>query len=98
MSPVAPHRRADSKSAGDRLTGVGCLLAIGLPIAIDLTATIAVGNNPLRPDRVLANAVSAPGDADDYVEGLARLGIARLPCLPGALPSTRSQACSQHGR
>jgi len=98
MSPVAPHRRADSKSAGDWLMGGRCLLAIVLPSAIGLTATIAVGNNPLRPDRVVANAISAPGDADDYVEGLARLGIAKLPCLPGALPSTRSQTCSQHGR
>ncbi len=98
MSAGAPHRPAKTQPVGDWLIGLSCLLAMVLVVAIGYTATIAVGKNPLEPDRMLAHAVSAPSEADDYVEGLAKLGIVRLPCSPAALPTTRSQTCSRYAR
>ena len=96
-SAGARHRSAEPKPVGDWFIGLGCLVAIVLAVVVGTAATIAVGKNPLEPDRMLAHAVSAPSRADDYVEGLAKLGIARLPCSPAA-PTTRSQTCSRYAR
>src|ERR1700682_6337725 len=81
-SAGARHRPADTKPVGDWFIGLGCLVAIVLAVVVGNAATIAVGKNPLEPDRMLTHAAGAPGKADDYVEGLAKLGIARLPCSP----------------
>src|SRR5260370_29654764 len=96
MSAGAPHRPAKTQPVGDWLISLSCLLAIVLAVTIGAMATIAAGKNPLGPDLMLPHAVSAPSEADDYVEGLAKLGIARLPCSPATLPTTRSQTCSRH--
>jgi len=85
MHRCTPHRGTESKPVGDWLIGLGCPLAIVVAVAVGIGATIAVGKNPLRPDRVLTNAITLQGDADRYVEGLARLGIVRLPCSRGAV-------------
>jgi hypothetical protein len=97
MFAGAPQRRAKTKPVGDWFIGLSCLLALVLAVVIGNAATIAVGKNPLEPDRMLAHAVSAPSKTDDYVEGLAKLGIARLPCFPAA-STTRSQTCSRYAR
>ncbi len=91
------HATSRSKPIGNWLIGLGCLLAIVVAVAVGNGATIAVGKNPLRPDRVLTNAITLQGDADHYVEGLARLGIVRLPCFPGLvaqLDLTRVSICA----
>jgi hypothetical protein len=72
LSAAAPPRRAKTKSVGDWFIGLSCLLALVLAVAIGNAATLAAGKNPLEPDGKLANAVSAPNNADDYVEGLAK--------------------------
>jgi len=74
----ASRRRVEDRPVADWLVGVGSLAAIALAIAMGITATIVLGKNPVEPDRILANAADA-GDADDYVGGLARLGIANIP-------------------
>jgi hypothetical protein len=84
MRRCTPHRGTESNPVGDWLIGLGCVLALVVAVAVGNGATIAVGKNPLRPDRVLTNAITPQGDAD-YVEGLARLGIVRLPCFPCAV-------------
>jgi hypothetical protein len=43
MSAGAPRRLAETKPVGDRLIGLGCLLAIVLAVAIGIAATIAIG-------------------------------------------------------
>jgi hypothetical protein len=94
MRRCTPSR---SKPIGNWLIGLGCLLAIVVAVAAGNGATIAVGKNPLRPDRVLTNAITLQGDADHYVEGLARLGIVRLPCFPGLVAQfdlTRVSICA----
>jgi hypothetical protein len=96
-SAGARHRPADTKPVGDWFIGLGCLVAIVLAVVVGNAATIAVGKNPLEPDRMLTHAAGAPSKADDYVEGLAKLGIARLPCSPAA-PTTRSQTCFRYAR
>jgi hypothetical protein len=44
------------------------MLAIVVSVVIGVAATVALGKNPLGPDRVLANAADTLGSADDYVE------------------------------
>jgi hypothetical protein len=97
MCAGAPHRPVDIKPVGDWLIALSCPLAIILAAAIGITATIAVGKNPLRPDRTPAHASGASKD-DDYVQGLAKLGIARLPCFSDPLLASRAEACSGHAR
>jgi hypothetical protein len=48
-----------------------------------MTAAIAAADQSAVPDCAQGSGAVAPNDADDYVEGLARLGIARLPCQDG---------------
>jgi hypothetical protein len=87
----ASRRRVEDRPVADWLVGVGSLAAIALAIAMGITATIVLGKNPVEPDQILTNAAGDAGDADDYVAGLARLGIADIPGFPRAPPSAQSQ-------
>jgi hypothetical protein len=94
----APCRQAEHRVVTDWLIGITSLAAILLAVAIGITATIALGKNPAKPDSVLTNTVSTPGDADGYVEGLARLGIVKISCFPRAPRSGQSPKCSHDRR
>ena len=61
---------------------------IMLAAAIVITAAIEPVGNPPRSDPGLAKGAGIPADADDYVEGLAKLGIAKFPGHSGALQAT----------
>jgi hypothetical protein len=87
-------RLAEPKPVGDWAIGFGSLIAIVLAVAIGNAATITAGKNPLAPDRLPAHTVSVPSKTDDYVEGLAKLGIATLACA-AATPKARSLTCSR---
>src|SRR5262245_30656308 len=71
--PLNEYRRTTNDFYAGVLC-VLCIIAIVLSAVIGVAATVALGKNPLGPDRALANAVGGPGGADDYVEGLERLG------------------------
>src|SRR5262245_66094209 len=79
--PCTPRAEIESPTISDFYIGVLSVLAIVLSVVIGMAATVALGKNPMRPDRVLANVTDGPGSADDYVEGLARLGIVKVHCV-----------------
>ena len=93
-----PRAEIDSPTISDFYIGVLSVLAIVLSVVIGMAATVALGKNPVGPDRVLANAAGAPGSADDYVEGLARLGIVKISCFRPAPQSAYPPMCPQDGR
>jgi hypothetical protein len=72
-------RHNEERPITDRLLGFACVGAIVLTIVIGVTASIAVGENPLG--REPAYAASIPGEMDDYFDGLVRLGLAQDPRL-----------------
>src|SRR5262249_60684146 len=61
-----PRAEIESRTISDFYIGVLSVLAIVLSVVIGMAATVALGKNPVGPDRVLANAAGAPGSADDY--------------------------------
>jgi hypothetical protein len=72
-----PGQRAENRLADDWPIYVAFMPAVVIGIA----AAICFSTASLH-DRTLSNAAgvrSTQGDTDDYVEGLARLGIAKLP-------------------
>ncbi len=72
-----PGRTAARRLASDWPVYVAFLpsVVIGIAAAVDFGAPDSCPES--RPSS--ASAKSTPGDADDYVEGLARRGIARIP-------------------
>ncbi len=96
--PCTPRAEIERRAVGDFYIGVASVLAIVLSAAIGITATIALGKNPLGPDRVLANAAGTQRSADDYVEGLAKLGITKIGCFRHAPQSPYPPTCSQDGQ
>src|SRR5262249_43008552 len=83
----------ESRTISDFYIGVLSVLAIVLSVVIGMAATVGLGKNPVGPDRVLANG--DPGSADDYIEGLARLGIVKLHCVRHAHQLDHAPTCSQ---
>ena len=88
----------ESRTISDFYIGVLSVLAIVLSVVIGMAETVALGKNPTRPDRVLSNTTSDPGSADDYVEGLAQLGITKINCFRPSHQSAHPPSCSQDGR
>src|SRR5262249_5960924 len=93
-----PLAEIESRTISDFYIGVLSVLAIVLSVVIGMAATVALGKNPVVPDRVLANATGDPGSADDYVEGLAKLGITKISCFRHAPQSAHPPTCLQNGR
>lgn len=74
----SPGRRIENRLDDDWPVYVAFLPAVLASVAIGITAALAlgtVGSWHLSP----ADAVKATPATDDYVEGLAKLGIAHLP-------------------
>src|SRR5262245_10866448 len=91
--PCTPRAEIEGPTISDFYIGVLSVLAIVLSVVIGMAATVALGKNPVGPDRVLANATGDPGSADDYVEGLAKLGITKISCFRHAPQSARPPTC-----
>src|SRR5262252_9230835 len=62
--PCTPRAEIESRTISDFYVGVLSVLAIVLSVVIGMAATVALGKNPVGPDRVLANATGDPGNAD----------------------------------
>jgi len=76
----SPGRRVENRLADDWPVYIALLPAILASAAIGITAAIALGTaNSWHQNPAEAAGVKATPAADDYVEGLARLGIATLP-------------------
>jgi len=88
-----PRAEIESRTISDFYIGVLSVLAIVLSVVIGMAATVGLDKNPVGPDRVLANG--DPGSADDYIEGLARLGIVKLHCVRHAHQLDHAPTCSQ---
>jgi hypothetical protein len=73
-----PDRTAASRVTDDWPVYVAFLpdVVIGIAAAIDFGTATSCAE---RGSSSAASAKSIPGDADGYVEGLARLGIATIP-------------------
>jgi hypothetical protein len=93
--PCTPHAEMEHQAIGDFRIGVLSVFAIVLSAVIGIAATIALGNNPVSPDRVPAHAAGAPDSVDDYVQGLAKLGIIKVGCFRHARQSAHPARCSQ---
>jgi len=93
--PCTPRAEIESRTISDFYIGVLSVLAVVLSVVIGMAATVALGKNPVGSDRVLANATGDPGSADDYVEGLARLGIVKVHCVRHPQQSAHPPTCSQ---
>src|ERR1700694_2329563 len=75
-----PGRRAENRPADDWPIYLAFLPAVLASAAIGITAAIALGTaSPWHQSPADAADVNATAAADDYVEGLARLGIASIP-------------------
>jgi hypothetical protein len=94
------HGGSRSRSIENRLSDdwplyVALLPAVLASAAIGITAALALGTaGPWHPSTADAAGVKATPAADDYVEGLAKLGIAKLP---GFEPSTVVHSGSRGG-
>ncbi len=77
----SPDRRAENRFTDDWPVYVAFLPAILASAAIVITAAIALGTASSWNHNIASDAVGvkATPEADDYVEGLARLGIAKIP-------------------
>jgi hypothetical protein len=76
----SPGRRVENRLADDWPIYLAFLPAILASAAIGITAAIALGTaSPWHRSPADAADVEAAVAADDYVEGLARLGIASIP-------------------
>jgi hypothetical protein len=76
----SPARRVEHRLADDWPFYVAFLPAALASAAIGITAAIALGTTGSWPQKISDDAgVKAAARTDDYVEGLARLGIAKLP-------------------
>jgi hypothetical protein len=95
--PCTRRAEIESRTVSDFYIGVLSVLAIVLSVAIGMAATVALGKNPLGPDHVVTNTAGAPGSVDDYVEGLARLGIVKIGCFRHAQQSAHPPTCSHDG-
>jgi hypothetical protein len=82
IMPRLPSKRhrVGRRLTADWLIVAAFLLLILLAATAGLTAAIAEADSSAVPGCSPAWAADAATNADDYVEGLARLGIARLPC------------------
>jgi hypothetical protein len=67
-TPCTRSKEIKRPATSNFYVGVLCMLAIVVSVVIGVAATVALGKNPLGPDRVLANAADTLGSADDYVE------------------------------
>jgi hypothetical protein len=83
QSSEGRHGGLPGRTAASRLACDWPVYVAFLPgIVIGIAAAIDFGTTTSCPEPTSSNAGSAksiPGDADDYVEGLARLGITRIP-------------------
>jgi len=77
----SPGRRVENRLTDDWPLYVALLPAALASVAIGITAVIALGTASSWHQRMTPDAagVKAAPEADDYVEGLAKLGIARIP-------------------
>jgi hypothetical protein len=75
----SPARRGKHWAADDWPVYIAFLPAALASAAIAITAAIALGTAGSWPQKPDAAGLKATPQADDYVEGLARLGIAKLP-------------------
>jgi hypothetical protein len=76
----SPGRRVENRLAADWPVYVALLPAVLASAAIGITAALALGTaNSWHQSRPDAAGVKPTSAAQDYVEGLARLGIAKLP-------------------
>jgi len=75
----SPGRRVENRLADDWPIYLAFLPAVVASAAIGITAAIALGTaSPWHLSTADAADVNATAAADDYVEGLARLGIATI--------------------
>jgi hypothetical protein len=77
----SPSRRVENRLTDDWPLYVALLPAALASAAIGITAAVALGTASSWHQRVPLDAMGlkATPKADDYVEGLAKLGIARIP-------------------
>ncbi len=76
----SPSRSIENRLSDDWPVYVALLPAVLASAAIGITAAIALGTASSWHQRPAdAAGLKAAPEADDYVEGLARLGIAKLP-------------------
>lgn len=77
------RRWLENRPAADRLLAAAFLPMIILVAAIGITAAVAPAGSPAGSEPAVPKIVAIPGDDDGYVEALAKLGIASIPCQSG---------------
>jgi hypothetical protein len=76
-------RRLESRAAADWLVGAAFLPMIILAAAIAIAAVAAPSDHPANSELAASTAAAMAGNADGYVEALARIGVATIPCQSG---------------